>query len=471
MQGCGVALCGQHLFPNDRGSVDRRNKFCGACIKATPRCTSCGVNGIDKYFNSNQEVGGSNFHKWRQITLWPCGSGCHNLLCIRCGTTQDGCAIHKRVHCTAAWYPHWGVRRFPGTLGYQALECCLTPDQQARLQAATDEANAINVAAAMPTPPMALSFQPYMVPSPVLQADGTTLYAGETTAVVQEPLIDLQAPADGHHSPVGFGGSQCSTTASEPPYQQACYCRLTGEPLQQYKCPSAGRVWLCHEDQEDFVCWITDHADYVHPAIGITQVAADSLTAEEIARRTAADADLHRTKAHEAEMLATALALSAADKAEADQLDKQYAAAAAAKKAQEVRGKYEIAKAQANADATHRAFRSAIASGHVSGTPNAEALPTTVQLPITADGTAFTAQHTAAPPPAVVTATGATLPNALAGTLGTTPLRSATPLSHARPPHGTATTAPAAAAATAIVVATQQPGSAPITPTITTEVP
>ena len=72
------------------------------------------------------------------------------------------------------------------------------------------------------------------------------------------------------------------------------------------------------------------------------------------------------------------------------------------KKAQEVRGKCEIAKAQANADATHRAFRSVIASGHVSGTPNAEALPTTVQPPITADGTAFTAQHTAAPPPAVV---------------------------------------------------------------------
>ena len=176
---------------------------------------------------------------------------------------------------------------------------------------------------------MALSFQPYMVPSPVLQADGATLYAGETTTVVQEPLIDLQAPADGHHSPTGFGGSQCSTTASEPPRPQACYCRLTGEPLKQYKYPSTGRVWLCHEDQEDFVCWITDHADYVHPTIGITQVAADSLAAEEIARRAAADADLHRTKAHEAEMLATALALSAAGKAEADQLDKQYAAAAA----------------------------------------------------------------------------------------------------------------------------------------------
>ena len=68
-------------------------------------------------------------------------------LYIRCGTTQDGCAIHKRVHCTAAWYPHWGIRRFPGTLGYQATECCRTPDQQARLQAATDEANAINAAA------------------------------------------------------------------------------------------------------------------------------------------------------------------------------------------------------------------------------------------------------------------------------------------------------------------------------------
>ena len=100
-------------------------------------------------------------------------------------------------------------------------------------------------------------------------------------------------------------------------------------------------------------------------------------------------------------MLATALALSAADKAEADRLDKQQAAAEAAKKAQEVRDQYEIAKAQANADATHRAFRSVIATGHAAGTPNAEALPTTVPLPVTADGTAITAQQPAASPLAV----------------------------------------------------------------------
>ena len=97
-------------------------------------------------------------------------------------------------------------------------------------------------------------------------------------------------------------------------------------------------------------------------------------------------------------MLATALALSAADKAEADQLDKQYAAAAAAKKAQEVRGQYEIAKAQADADATHRAFRSVIAAGHASGTLPAAALPVSVPLPDTAEASTGTTPLQAMPP-------------------------------------------------------------------------
>lgn len=56
-----------------------------------------------------------------------------------------------------------------------------------------------------------ITYAPNMVPLPALQSDGTTLYAGETTALVREPLIDLLGPfADGANSPVGYGGSQCS---------------------------------------------------------------------------------------------------------------------------------------------------------------------------------------------------------------------------------------------------------------------
>ena len=94
---------------------------------------------------------------------------------------------------------------------------CHTPAQQSRLQVATDAAAAASLAAATATSPLApaLSYEPYMVPPPIQQPDGTTLYAGDTAAAVQEPLIDLQGPpASGTHSPAGYGGSQCSTAAT-----------------------------------------------------------------------------------------------------------------------------------------------------------------------------------------------------------------------------------------------------------------
>ena len=91
MKNCGVPLCPQHLLPNARGSADRRHKYCPSCITSTPRCTSCGIQGIDRMFNIHRETGGHHHHKQRGITLWPCGQGCFNLLCQRCGTSQDGC--------------------------------------------------------------------------------------------------------------------------------------------------------------------------------------------------------------------------------------------------------------------------------------------------------------------------------------------------------------------------------------------
>ena len=95
----------------------------------------------------------------------------------------------------------------------------------------------------------------------------------------------------------------------------------------------------------------------------MSQSEADAHAATEIARRAAVDAELHRTRAQEAEMLATALAQSAAEKAATDQADKEAALAAAADRAKANLDSYEMAKALANVDATHRARREATAAG------------------------------------------------------------------------------------------------------------
>ena len=102
-------------------------------------------------------------------------------------------------------------------------------------------------------------------------------------------------------------------------------------------------------------------------------------------------------------MVATALALSAADKAEADRLAKQNAAEEAAKTAQAIRDSYEVAKAQANADASHRAFRGVIAAGHTAtGTPSAAAQHTIpVPHPGHAAGTAAIEARSGVPLPTV----------------------------------------------------------------------
>ena len=342
-------------------------------------------------YNTNKETGGNRHHKFRPLTLWPCGQGCHNLLCIRCGASNDGCTLHKRQYCTSKWYAHWGCRRFTGPPGYQAEDCSLTCEEEERLQAAIAEAR--NVATtpavllspqaltgqpqtALPIQPMALFYQPQMWPSPQLQADGTTLYPGETTVVPQEPLLDLQDPAPlllGQA--VWKGGSQCSTTASvalQQPYRDA----MTGDALLRFTDPKTGDDWLCHRDQNDFVCWVVHYQEYLHPDIGVSQIAADSLAAGEIAWRAAADADHHAQIAHAAEMRATALALTTAEKAEADRLDKEATAGEAAATARAQHRKYEVAAAQANADAAHRARRNAIATQGVGAQSTADTVAT-----------------------------------------------------------------------------------------------
>ena len=40
--GCEAPLCGQHMFPRDKGSDDKCLKSCGECIETRARCTVCG---------------------------------------------------------------------------------------------------------------------------------------------------------------------------------------------------------------------------------------------------------------------------------------------------------------------------------------------------------------------------------------------------------------------------------------------
>ena len=152
-------------------------------------------------------------------------------------------------------------------------------------------------------------------------------------------------------------------------------------------------------------------------------------------------------------MIATAFALSAADKAEADRLAKQQAAEEAARTAQAIRDSYEVAKAQANADASHRAFRGVIAAGHTAtGSSTAEAL-SSVPQPIPADGIATIETHTGAAPLTMA----ADDSQALRATEETTPLApavghhavSAPALEHLTPSPITATPAASTQAAAA----------------------
>lgn len=322
MANCGVPLCGRHLLPNDRGSTDRRHKYCPSCITRTPRCSSCGTHGVDSWHNTHKELGcGTNrHHKPRNPTLWPCGQGCHHLLCVKCGTSRDGCALHQRKEPCSRWFGHWGIRRFPGPVGYQGAsgeDGCLTDAQAAQLAAAIDAAYngaqppplALTAPPQEAAPPAALAYHPQMLPAPQLQADGTTVYAGETTAIPQEPLIDLQSC--GPLLPPQTTTVSATLSAFRDPE--------TGDRLEEYIDTDSGDTWLCHQGQDDFVCWVKEYQEYCHPQVGVSQATANALAAGEVAYRAAADAAHYAEKAPNAEMTATAYALKAA---EADHQDK-----------------------------------------------------------------------------------------------------------------------------------------------------
>ena len=55
---CKKPLCGVRLLPNSRDSHDTRLRFCGECIQGRARCTVCGTQGGDAYYNTNKETNG-----------------------------------------------------------------------------------------------------------------------------------------------------------------------------------------------------------------------------------------------------------------------------------------------------------------------------------------------------------------------------------------------------------------------------
>ena len=110
---------------------------------------------------------------------------------------------------------------------------------------------------AMPQVPE-MAYSPQVVPAPVLLSNGNTLYSGETTATITDPLIALlDTNAAGTHDFAGYSGSQCSTAASVQPQQQQQQQQQqpqpqellgdNGDPLIRYTCPHSKRVWLCEK--------------------------------------------------------------------------------------------------------------------------------------------------------------------------------------------------------------------------------
>ena len=206
-----------------------------------------------------------------------------------------------------------------------------------------------------------------MVPAPVSFPSGDTLYSGETTVVTAEPIFfapgtdSTVAPATGNLMPPGTEGSQCSTA----PSNGATIRGRDGKFLGRWACPDSGKCWVQDFDHPDDWCWEIDHPAYIAPAIGISQAVAVALAAAETASRANQEADLARSRAQAAEMRATALLHTAADKAEVSSVEAQAAQELAAGTAKDLKAQYDRAAALANFDARNRATRTDMATGHV----------------------------------------------------------------------------------------------------------
>ena len=108
-----------------------------------------------------------------------------------------------------------GVPPLCGLLSHQATTGCLTEQEEVQLQAAIEEDCRGTDLLALPPPPalaaapglclpeprpallhqpLGLSHAQQALLSPQPQADGTTIYPGETTLVQHEPLLDMQDP-------------------------------------------------------------------------------------------------------------------------------------------------------------------------------------------------------------------------------------------------------------------------------------
>ena len=214
--------------------------------------------------------------------------------------------------------------------------------------------------------PQTMHYSPGMVPAPELLPTGETLYPGETTVITPEPVFHVPgtdstvAPATGNLLPPGTERN----LGSSPPNSVATIRSRCGKLLERWTDPVTGNFWVEDFDHPDQWCWELEHPAYVPPAIGISFAAAVALAAAETADRANQDADFFRERARVADQKATALLLTAADKAEASSADAKAAQEAATGTAKDLKENADRAVEVANFDESNRATREAIATGN-----------------------------------------------------------------------------------------------------------
>ena len=437
-----------------------RLTFCEDCVRKRAHCCQCGLFGIDKAYNDNHESNGKHPYKWRAVSLWPCGQGCHNLVCTRCGTAYDGCQLHARTWPCTTWYSHFPPKRFQGTLFKDTL-LDLTPEEaatwwhyQQRLanggSISSSSSDGAPVALALEN--TQLEYAPQVVPAPVMLDDGATLYPGETTGLVTDPTALVGNPSADTSGNCFDTVSQCSTASSTAglmpfPLCQQQFCH----PQYGYKLTSyihENEVWLHDEVLNAMHGWALQHPDYHSPQVGIPQREVNALAAVEISRRADADAQHYAEKAHAAEMVATEKAQAAKEATRKEKEEKAAALEVAEAKEVEAAILAQVHLDQANADAVHRRARADIASAaanrapvtHASAPepippPEANVVPADTNQALAPPLDATPASNFAAPPLAANTAIQPTCPaatvpnrfgdfvNCMAFTRGNTPAR------------------------------------------------
>ena len=92
-----------------------------------------------------------------------------------------------------------------------------------------------------------MEYAPQVVPAPIFQEDGTTLYPGETTPLVTDPTVVSGDPPAGtgiNHDSDSQCSTSCSTTGPNPLCCQEFWHPTKGYLLTSYSDTGTNEVWL-----------------------------------------------------------------------------------------------------------------------------------------------------------------------------------------------------------------------------------